>query len=162
MVLLLAVGLWILSYGSRYMLDERDLWRRRVVVVSRGEIGMGIWYASGDTPESTPTDVQRKWTRSSPDDLSGEVHPLSSGMRSPVAGFFFTRHIDTIVIPFPIPFVVVVFALLPLADVILIRRRRRRGRRLAAGLCVRCGCDLRASSDRCPECGAIPAATHSV
>ena len=39
-----------------------------------------------------------------------------------------------------------------------LHRRRRRARLLAAQRCVDCGYDLRASTDRCPECGlAVPA-----
>jgi hypothetical protein len=35
-------------------------------------------------------------------------------------------------------------------------RRHRLRRRRSAGLCPACGYDLRASADRCPECGAVP------
>jgi hypothetical protein len=49
-----------------------------------------------------------------------------------------------------------VLALFPLPIIwlgLLVRRRMLRFRRLAHGLCLSCGYDLRSSSERCPECG---------
>ena len=45
-------------------------------------------------------------------------------------------------------------AVLPAAWVIRLRRGRRAVARRQAGLCRSCGYDLRASPERCPECGA--------
>ena len=47
-----------------------------------------------------------------------------------------------------------IFAVLPLGySTGAFRRYRRIQRRAALGLCPRCGYDLRASKERCPECG---------
>jgi hypothetical protein len=43
-------------------------------------------------------------------------------------------------------------AILPIRWVILFRRKRRE-EKIAAGICLRCGYDLRSSPERCPECG---------
>jgi hypothetical protein len=53
-----------------------------------------------------------------------------------------------------------VAAALPIARVAAaIVRCRRAARRIAAARCGSCGYDLRATPERCPECGAIPKAT---
>jgi hypothetical protein len=62
-------------------------------------------------------------------------------------GVFVTHH-RLIVIPYWLP--TTLFALAPTAWLIGRTRRRRRQR---AGLCPNCGYDLRATPDRCPECG---------
>ena len=48
-------------------------------------------------------------------------------------------------------------ALLPLVWFRRHRRHRRQRGRQRSGLCPACGCDLRATPGRCPECGAVPA-----
>ena len=72
-------------------------------------------------------------------------HTFSGGMS---ASFMDERH-EGIAVPAWLP--VAAFGVLPLIFVVgVARRRRRRG----TGRCARCGYDLRASPDRCPECGA--------
>ena len=60
---------------------------------------------------------------------------------------------DTRFIAMPHWLPALVLFLLPLLR--LIRYRRRRSLALA-GHCIKCGYDLRATPDRCPECGTIP------
>ena len=55
----------------------------------------------------------------------------------------------------PLWFVVALFGILPALRVHALVRAWRRGRRRS---CPTCGYDLRATPDRCPECGAAPAA----
>jgi len=55
---------------------------------------------------------------------------------------------------FAIPYATLIapFAVPPAMTLVRALRRRRRGRR---GLCRQCGYDLRASPQRCPECGSV-------
>ena len=164
---LLAIGFWIVSYRWRCGLVERRLWNARMVAVSRGEFGIILDSYHEELPGNKPSELGWEWIRQAPDDLNVWVDAyFENEGRSTVAGFFFgtadNRVVTSKIALLPMPFVVALFALLPLDDVRLIRRRHRRERRLAAGLCVRCGYDLRASPDRCPECGAVPAAMSSI
>jgi predicted RNA-binding Zn-ribbon protein involved in translation (DUF1610 family) len=54
---------------------------------------------------------------------------------------------------FPTWMAILLSGVLPVAW--LYSPRRRRARRSKLGLCQSCGYDLRASADRCPECGAM-------
>jgi hypothetical protein len=152
--LLLAFGFWVRSYRSRYELAVQDFSSFRNVVISRGEILVGWFTQRGDPEPFASPSAEWIWEKGDSEDLTEQV------ARAPLAGFFFERpggNESGFRALVPIPFVVFFFTPLPLVDLVVIRRRRRM-RRAAAGLCVQCGYDLRATADRCPECGTIAAA----
>jgi len=56
----------------------------------------------------------------------------------------------------PLWFLVAVAAALPATKILVSLATLRRRRRKERGLCLTCGYDLRATPDRCPECGKLP------
>jgi hypothetical protein len=59
------------------------------------------------------------------------------------------------VVQVPFWFLVLICAILPVVWIVR-RKTWLRQQRMAKGFCPTCGYDLRATPDRCPECGAIP------
>src|SRR3954471_20038029 len=57
---------------------------------------------------------------------------------------------------FPLWLPALLFAIAPIYW-LLFAPHRRRAKRAKLGLCPTCGYDLRASPDRCPECGRVAA-----
>jgi hypothetical protein len=107
--------------------------------VAEGEKAERAWQAVDNAPP--------------PVDRPGRVK--RSRMRAAAARAHSVLHPDTawgVVFPAWLPFAATL--ILPAARAVLAWRPMRRRRLIRAGLCVRCGYDLRASPDRCPECGA--------
>jgi hypothetical protein len=64
----------------------------------------------------------------------------------------------TTAISLPIWFFALMFALFPAMRLKILMDVRRARRRSMAFLCAVCGYDLRATPERCPECGTVPEA----
>jgi hypothetical protein len=131
------------------------------------------WYIESDTGRlrvarytwpSSMADVTRvrqgwQWERWTPrNETEREVGPLRwMGVASSYVGPGGAEDPSSpsswwVIVPFWL--VTAVFTAIPAARGVVRFRRRRRKR--PAGLCPRCGYDLRATPDRCPECGAMP------
>ena len=149
---LVAMGLWIRSYW------REDCWLLHSwpfggsVDSSRGAVSVSWW-----TPRSTWAATQRAWT------FAGFGLYRDTLILTAVSYHGPTRVWTVINGSFPegttlqVPHwaLAVPGMILPL---LWWRRRHRTQRRRALGLCLTCGYDLRASSERCSECGTpIPA-----
>jgi hypothetical protein len=55
----------------------------------------------------------------------------------------------------PVLLIAVIVAVIAIAVFLGWRRQQKALRREMAGLCIRCGYDLRASKDQCPDCGML-------
>jgi hypothetical protein len=89
--------------------------------------------------------------------LTGFVTGRWAGIQFGDKTYLAPRRKRTRVCDIPLHVPVVAFACLPLLRTTqLLLRSHKRGRRVRLRLCPKCGYDLRATPDRCPECGTIP------
>jgi hypothetical protein len=86
------------------------------------------------------------WSQQDPSDMGCKYNWLGFGWHDVI-------HQRAVVVPYW--FLITCSAMLPVCRVAQVARMRHR----PAGLCRSCGYDLRATPNRCPECGAVPKGT---
>ena len=133
--LLLSVGLWGVSYWNVSVLIDRSSYR---VLAQSSQGGFRI--------EHTTFQLRG---------VSGTTWWMSGfkGFKTSIIGPWIGHYYgNTTSIVLPLPLFALLFGSI-FTYCVLPRHRRRKRKRL--GLCVSCGYDLRASKDRCPECGEL-------
>ncbi len=163
------VGVWVRSYwvadefrlGSYSSLNaeggDREfglaLWHGRVVLkrdICDPIYGVGRPFFSW---ESTPAEFggygSFEWA-------GGKTYlgfgAASQRFRNPGTGGDETPNLEASIV-FPMWFTALVLAIAPALGLRTVRRRWREARWARRGFCTKCGYDLRASPERCPECG---------
>jgi hypothetical protein len=167
--LLLCLGTMILWVGSIGHVDA-GFWASQSHDLSYYSWSgcFGGYVAIGDGPSNPANRGLKHWRY----DDRGRIYSLSSSPLMPGPGpWGFGFHVGRsvaggwihgghrIITAFaPHWFLAAVFTVFPLQ---WIKRRLVRARRLRKGLCEACGYDLRATRERCPECGAVTASVHA-
>ena len=136
MGLLLSVGLWAVSYlNVEYVSSRRQT---HSVRVANGLLRVSQSMLVYEEPDPS-------WKGSHSSGFTGfhtSWTPSYSYDKNPRLGYWH------LAVPFWIP--TSLFSIILLTPLVQSYRRRKRKK---LGLCVKCGYDLRASKERCPECG---------
>jgi hypothetical protein len=132
--------------------EHVNSWR---FVFSDGRIGLSRLAAYEYRPPSVASDNSRwHWTRVGDSEWDGAWQPIGFAFNSEThAAPPNVAPGKSFLIGVPFWFLMLLAALLAIPR---LTRRVQRDKRFAAGCCTRCGYDLRATPDKCPECGAIP------
>ena len=158
-------GLWVRSHWA----EDQGYWttsptRRLGFASSSGHVK--VWHQTLLRPTADSygapggrfhTDrASRELQPDVPGDATTGWNPLGLGAWSRVHGQR-RYHSRGVLLPYWLP--LALFAIAPAHW--LWRLPARRARSARSGLCARCGYDLRASPDRCPECGTVAAVNSS-
>jgi hypothetical protein len=174
MSVVLCVGTVVLWVRSYWIGDQWDLLRDRTrsgqstlfaarAISSRG--GIEVWIESGHARRIVPDRSQTRHSALPPvglifQSLDGTLSErLGLRLSSEPAGLVHNEQTTDgtfTIVNFPHCFAAIVFAGMPLMWGIARGITSRRRRRASSGVCPSCGYDLRATPDRCPECGALP------
>ena len=181
---LLALGVAVLWVASRWQMltadVDKNVWHVAVLVPANSvslSIDNESWPGSPAYDPTTPKHVDRSWSISFGQDdyqppgfrddlaawsFAARYHPFLNGY--PHSGHFSTFTVRGGLPPdyvreanfgygvfLPMWFVVLLASLLPVGRCVAVVIRRLR---YPPGHCRRCGYDLRATPDQCPECGA--------
>lgn len=125
---------------------------RRTVRVSGGEVRVGVWRHYAD-PVTAGTFRLADELLESPTPLQRQGFIFHRGRQYRMEASGESPFVPRFVAAVPMWFLTATFAIAPAIGVYSYGRRKRR---VARSLCPACGYDLRATPDRCPECGAAP------
>jgi hypothetical protein len=150
---IVAIGLWVRSYLRNDLLNwiadrQDDSTTFRVIRLRSGKGGCAFWITDGNRPFDSGR-YHWEWYSE-----RAYWRPIQDPHLARL-GFEILSHKDAgwFSIAVPYWFLVAGFAIAPGVAAFAGYRRRRRERMRSK--CAQCGYDLRATPDRCPECGTL-------